>query len=85
MHIAYEKLPGKQVNGYTVFINAASTDSVVGELRQDASTPLPFTINASEQQFEAPAVIDDIVRDFQQYIQHNALMPSGTSSPSLEY
>ena len=74
-HRAYVALDGQQVGGYTVHVSNADADGVVGELLRESRTPLGFTIEADEHQFEVSVTIADILREFAEYIQQNALSP----------
>jgi len=79
-HKAYLTLQGREVDGYTVQISEAGEWGVSGHLVKASRTPLDFSIEATEHQFEVTAVLQDISRAFHEYVQRNELAPD---SPAL--
>ena len=81
-HRAYS-LDGLEVEGYQVRISHAAGNIVKGELRRTSRTPLPFTIEAQEHQFDVTAVRTDIWRAFVEYIRREGLAPAALEPPHL--
>lgn len=72
MHGNAHLLDGINVSGHVVRVESASAQCVTGKLINDSGKgrrELPFVIDADEKQFNVPAVIQDIRREFSEFIQ----------------
>lgn len=84
-HIALTTLEGKTVSGYSIRIINATDDYVEGELHKSLRLPLSFRINAKRMQFEADAIQEDILREFEIYVRQEGHALTGKGQLTLNY